>query len=671
MEASHDAADNRPNNMDRQSSRASPSHADSGATIKDLSDDSSDDEKSLSSEGERPPLPPRPSALSVLHKSTTEASPASQALPRPRLVSAATTAVSSTNIQSQGASDATRLGHRPAIKHSASKASLQAASSTPRSKKSLSRSRAESDVSDVGSLRSTVPTLSGTDAESLLGDVLGSDSSLPTWKLQDDRSSTHRFDFLPRDTEEPTADFNREFDELAELDDSNEEQLLEQWKSKRKHFMILSQSGKPIWIRHGSDGLISGYVGVIQTIISFYESVDDQLRTFTAGTSRFVVMAQGPLYLVAISKLGESESQLRSQLDALYMQILSTLTLPNLTKTFSLRPSADLRRPLQGTETLLSALADSFTRGSAPNLLSSLECLKIKNTQRQAINALLLKHRCPDLLYGLVVAGGRLVSVVRPRTHSLHPSDLQLIFNMLFEADGVQAGGGESWIPMCLPGFNKNGYLYMYVSYLDGTSDEAPKAAGGGQNNETSDADTDPRVIDPSEIPKEQRIAILLISANREAFFALQKCRDAIVNSLSTGQHLRTIRQAIQRGRPHVSDIVPGGVLRHFLYKSKGNLQFVMPSYEPHFETMLERRRLFSCYESLHASVHVKGSHLKVQHSVSREHVSLAWTTDVFELYCIAGPTVGRTVLAQAANKVVQWLRKEEERVFIIGGAVF
>lgn len=655
--------------MDSKSPKALPSNVDSGATIRDLSDDA----KSSSSEGERPPLPPRPSALSVLQRSTTEASPASQALQRPRLVSAATTAVSSTNIQSQGAIDGTRLGHRPAIKHSASKASLQAATSTPRSKKS-SRTRAESDVSDATSLRSTVPTLSGTDAESLLGDVLGADSSLAAWKLQDNQSETHRLDFLPWDNEEPTADFSREFDELPELDESseNEERLLEQWRSKRKHFMILSQSGKPIWIRHGSDGLISGYVGIIQTIISFYESVGDQLRTFTAGKARFVVMSQGPLYLVAISKLGESDAQLRSQLDALYMQILSTLTLPNLTKMFSLRPSADLRRPLQGTETLLSALADSFTRGSPSNLLSALECLKIRNTQRQAINSLLLKHKCSDLLYGLVVAGGRLVSVVRPRTHSLHPSDLQLIFNMLFEADGVQAGGGESWIPMCLPGFNKNGYLYMYVSYLDAGSDDVPGATASESNgNEEDEPTPNPRVIDPSDIPKEQRIAILLISANKEAFFALRKCRDAIVSSLSAGQHLRSIRQAIQRGRPQVSDIVPGAILHHFLYKSKGNLQFVMPSYEPHFETMLERRRLFNCYEALHASIHVKGSHLKVHHSVSREYVSLAWTTDVFELYCIAGPRVGRNALAQAANKIVQWLRKEEERMFIIGGAVF
>ena len=298
------------------------------------------------------------------------------------------------------------------------------------------------------------------------------------------------------------------------------EKLLARWQAKRKHFLILSSAGKPIYSRHGDDNLISGYIGIIQTIISFYEGAQDQLKGFTAGEARFVVMSQGSLYLVAISKLGESDSQLRVQLEALYMQILSTLTLPNLTHLFSNRPSTDLRRPLQGTEPLLSALADSFTRGSVPTLFSALECLKIRKSHREVINNTLLQKRCESLLYGLVVAGGRLVSVVRPRRHSLHPSDLRLIFNMLFEAEGVKAGGGENWIPLCLPGFNKNGYLYMYVSFL-GVEEE---------NDQRENA----------QALRHDEIAVLLISANKESFYDLRTMRDAVVEVRITPKRYST-----------------------------------------------------------------------------------------------------------------------------------
>ena len=149
------------------------------------------------------------------------------------------------------------------------------------------------------------------------------------------------------------------------------------------------------------------------------------------------------------------------------------------------------------------------------------------------------------------------------------------------------------------------------------------------------------------------------------------------------------IKAAVTRGRPTATDIVPGTVLQHFLYKSRGNLQYVMPSYEPHFTTLLARRRykkrvpsvilhimtnylyrLLSLYHTLHTSVHTKMAHLKVHHCVSRDSISLAWITPHFELYCIAGSNASRNALAQSANKVVQWVRREEERVFIIGGAV-
>lgn len=43
----------------------------------------------------------------------------------------------------------------------------------------------------------------------------------------------------------------------------------------------------------------------------------------------------------------------------------------------------------------------------------------------------------------------------------------------------------------------------------------------------------------------------------------------------------------------------------------------------------------------------------------------------MFELYAVAPANTYRAALAQAANRLIQFVRREEERVFIIGGAVF
>lgn len=84
---------------------------------------------------------------------------------------------------------------------------------------------------------------------------------------------------------------------------------------------------------------------------------------------------------------------------------------------------------------------------------------------------------------------------------------------MLFEAGSVKAEGGENWIPLCLPGFNNTGYLYMYVSFLNLENpgeqmEERPRTRDGGEDDE---------------------VAVLLISTEKESFFEMRKMRDNLV----------------------------------------------------------------------------------------------------------------------------------------------
>ncbi|KAL2140240.1 hypothetical protein VTI28DRAFT_4054 [Corynascus sepedonium] len=558
---------------------------------------------------------------------------------------------------------------------------------------------AEGDLADAMSVMSFAPTMRPHgDLASLVAGGLNRKSR--AWNLLRSQSETIQpFESIEFGAPGDLAGFEREFDEIP--DDKADDVRMDMWKAKMKHYMILSSAGKPIYSRHGDLSLVNSYMGVVQTIISFYEGAKNPLLGFTAGNARFVIAIEGPLYFVAISRLGESDAQLRSQLEALYMQILSTLTLPTLKNIFIHRPSTDLRKPLEGTESLLSSLADSFTKGSPSTLLGALECLRLRKSQRHAINNVFLKNRSEKLLYGLIVAGGKLVSVIRPRKHSLHPSDLQLIFNMLFESGGIKSGGGESWIPLCLPAFNNRGYLYMYVSFFDGTPDAASSPESTHQ----------PTASEPSDNPKwgnteeqqENGIALVLISADKESFYDLKEMRDKLASQLTKTGHLSLIRAAAREGRPRVQSIAPGAHISHFLYKSRANVQFCMSSLEtlsrsssffPHSggssssdtqalpppaemssleqpERLLTRRRLMSLYHELHASMHAKHAHLKVLHAVGEDAASLAWITPVFEFYCVAGPNVSRAAMAHGANRIIQWAKKEEERLFIIGGGVF
>ncbi|KAJ9164920.1 Vacuolar fusion protein mon-1 [Coniochaeta hoffmannii] len=568
----------------------------------------------------------------------------------------ATTAVSSIDIQTLSFPD----GSRGTFSTPASRAVSSPLPSTSgyASPNYFGRSTITSDLDESMSVMSFAPTARPpADLASLVAG--GFNKKSRAWQLLRSQSANVQpFSSLKINTPGGLTSFETEFDEIPDIDGDNasdDDRRLLLWKSKLKHYMILSSAGKPIWSRHGDLSLINSYMGVVQTIISFYEGAKNPLLGFTAGNARFVIVTEGPLYFIVISRLGESDAQLRAQLHALYMQILSTLTLPALKHIFANRPSTDLRKPLQGTESLLSSLADSFTKGSPSALLGALECLRLRKSHRYAINNTFLRLRTDKLLYGLIVAGGKLVSVIRPRRHSLHPSDLQLIFNMLFESGGVKAGGGENWIPLCLPAFNSSGYLYMYVSFFD----------------RDSEAVSQKPAEERSKSPEEE-IAIVLISPDKESFYDLKEMRDKVAQQLAKQGSLDLIRTAVNTGRPDISSLAPGSQISHFLYKSRANVQFCMSTLETAFSnTLVPRRRLMTLYHELHASVHAKHSHLKVLHSVGEDASSLAWVTPVFEFYCVAGPNVSRALLTQGSNRIIQWAKREEERLFIIGGGVF
>ncbi|KAK6355112.1 Vacuolar fusion protein mon1 [Orbilia brochopaga] len=521
--------------------------------------------------------------------------------------------------------------------------SLERLQSKPTTALSLSQVHANSAVGSSGasiivpytessSIRSLVPTIDSgdNDVAGMLGEILNEDATA----FAPGYSQAWALSKQMEEEEELVEDSEEEWDESDNDENLSENERIEKWRCRKKHFFILSSAGKPVYSRYGDEAIVSQFMGVIQTIISFFQEGKDPLRSFSAGKHKFTILQEGHLYLCGVSSLGETDSQLRTQLDMLYTQVLSTLTLTTVTKVFSERENFDLRRLLGGTEVFLDALSDAMARGEPNILLGSLECVKMRKHVREKINNILLKCRTNNLLYGLIIADGRLVSVIRPKRHSLHPPDLQLFISMLFSASTFK-GGGEHWTPICLPKFNAKGFLHAYICFF------------------------------------QPEIALVLISPTREAFFDMKSVKDNIIEQLDQAGSIPIIEGAVKRGRYLASDLIEGTVIQHFLYKSKANVQFTMPSFDPHFSTPRARRRLMVLYQRLHAAVHARGAHLKVHHSIRRRSVSLAWVTPTFELYCVAGAGTPRNVLAKHANAIVGWVKREEERLFIVGGATF
>ncbi|KAJ3334130.1 hypothetical protein HDU93_008099, partial [Gonapodya sp. JEL0774] len=58
----------------------------------------------------------------------------------------------------------------------------------------------------------------------------------------------------------------------------HEDVTSQKWYAHKKHFFILSAAGKPIYSRYGDESKLSGFMGVIQAIVSFFAEEEDGIR---------------------------------------------------------------------------------------------------------------------------------------------------------------------------------------------------------------------------------------------------------------------------------------------------------------------------------------------------------------------------------------------------------
>ena len=162
-------------------------------------------------EGERPPLPPRPSLLQI-----GLPTPSLTSAKRPSLQSKPTTAISSVDIQTLSFPDGSRGTFSTPASRSVSEAVSISGTSGGQSTPSKA-DRTGSDFDDTNSLMSFAPTLKANgDLASLLDEGLGSQSA--AWKLLSTQAETvppfEQVDYV--DTS--LVNFDHEFDEIEAVD---------------------------------------------------------------------------------------------------------------------------------------------------------------------------------------------------------------------------------------------------------------------------------------------------------------------------------------------------------------------------------------------------------------------------------------------------------------------
>ncbi|XP_054711545.1 vacuolar fusion protein MON1 homolog A-like [Uloborus diversus] len=447
----------------------------------------------------------------------------------------------------------------------------------------------------------------------------------------------------PQETKTDEEEKNSSDNSAAEILSIEAEQIAEElakeecdelnsaeWKKQKKQIFVLSEAGKPIYTRHGNEDNLVTLMGVMQALVSFVQQNGDTIRSIHAEDKKFVFLHRVPLILVAVSSTKASVPQLLSQLTYVYNQITSVLTYSNLNRIFEQRRNYDLRRLLGGAEKFLDRLVDVMDKDPS-FLLNAVRCLPLDNSIREVIAQTLTQYcgKIKNIVFAILLAENQLVTLVRMKKYFLHPVDLHLVMNLVSSSESFKSV--ETWIPICLPKFDASGFLHGHISYLD----------------------------------EENKCCLLLLTVDKDMFFPLKECRSKIVERLKKYHCLEAINKSVNNRGYSVSQVgIPD--VRHFLYKSRSAAQFTAPRIEAPYVTTEDWNHLFGLYQYLHHRMYKSTRPLKMLYYSGERETMVGWHMQGFELYAAFEPLATKADATNAMKKIVHWIKKEEDDLFIM-----
>ncbi|XP_074054097.1 vacuolar fusion protein MON1 homolog A [Macrotis lagotis] len=414
----------------------------------------------------------------------------------------------------------------------------------------------------------------------------------------------------------------------GEAGEGDEEDAIETWRLHQKHIFVLSEAGKPVYSRYGSEEALSSTMGVMVALVSFLEADKNAIRSIHADGYKVVFVRRSPLVLVAVARTRQSEQEIAQELLYIYYQILSLLTWTQLNHIFQQKQNYDLRRLLSGSERITDNLLQLMARDPS-FLMGAARCLPLAASVRDAVSTSLQQARTKSLVFSILLSRNQLVSLVRKKDQFLHPIDLHLLFNLISSSSSFREG--EAWTPICLPKFNSGGFFHVHISYLE--------------------PDTD--------------LCLLLVSTDREDFFTVSDCRRRFQERLKKRGAHHMLREALRTPFYSVAQVgIPD--LRHFIYKSKSSGLFTSPEIEDPYASEEEQERLLGLYQYLHSRAHNASHPLKTIYYTGPNENLLALVTGAFELYMCYSPLGTKASAISAVHKLMRWIRKEEDRLFIL-----
>ncbi|KAK6204974.1 trafficking protein Mon1-domain-containing protein [Scheffersomyces amazonensis] len=448
--------------------------------------------------------------------------------------------------------------------------------------------------------------------------------------------------------------------------------------------------------------------------------LDDEIQTNDDKEENHTIRSKEDLILI-------------NQLSTIYNYLLSILSKPVIERNFTNRMNYDLRRILtsldfQNIDALCMRLSYGLpiTKEIDNNLLdtssfgffiselldSSIQSINITNTTRTRLNNILLsckklkikqpeevksdaissyfssvtssaveeKYLAEDLLFSLLSTSNKILGYMKPKNHSLSNDDLKIVLNLISSSSNSLQFTEDLWVPLCLPNFNPNGFLYVFVKRIN-LSDYFKSGI------------------------QVQPLDIVLISSNKNSFYQMQEVSIHIIYMIIKNVDvLNTLTQElISSSKLSIYKDIKVPTIKHFIYKLKKSNQFIMNDiiHVNNDRSMNSILQLIYFYSVLHNTKSVK-IRSKLRSTYNKSNISsttipsatlsaipnmkLTYTrwnfphTSVtgfmlsdndYEFYCLCNVPVSSKDLITHTLKIIKWCEKNKKRLFFGSGVVF
>ncbi|KAJ3449777.1 sand protein-related [Anaeramoeba flamelloides] len=399
----------------------------------------------------------------------------------------------------------------------------------------------------------------------------------------------------------------------------------EKWRNHKKHYLVLTQAGKPIYTRYGSSSKLSSFICVPQALVAFVTDLGDEIKSLKAGKHNIVFDIKGPIILVCVSKLDESTEQILKQLKYLYSQIVFFLSIRGI-EMLNDRPQLDLRVYLGGTYKFFDSLIHRMN--SYDFITDSTKFLKLGISIREKVANALLDTKSKFLRFAILSSDSGIIQLTQTKKKTLSTHDLFLLQN--FSQDPAFRSN-EIWSPLCLPDYNPKALVHAYLNYID----------------------------------QKQKICLLFISLDPTGFMMLKTQCEKVVKNLEKDGTLDKIIDAVESAESFNVKKLQIKKLKHILYVNRGNNQCFTVKPSLPYSLKDEKKRLYSLYKTARSELLLNSKLQNKKYlSTSERETLLVTITDYYELYTVFHPLISKNEVNEGELQVLNFIKKNEESLF-------